>query len=236
MMRYLFGGLLALSLVACYAPSFETCSTDFELTRIEVTKATTRVADNSREATVKVFSLRPDGKAFGTGTVFKYKGQVVILTAAHVISDARNTIVVDTGSRELPGTVVYMDPRSDIAVVTITGDLGIKPLPLRPVHEGNIKIGTDVLYSGFPNDIGLLTVEGYIIGTHRHGDLYMHSYGWPGASGSAVFTNDGRLVGVLVALDVGSGLLGMPNIIEDVVIVVPVWKLDFDLLDLNLSL
>jgi S1-C subfamily serine protease len=235
-MRYLFGGLLSLSLIACHAPSFDICGTDFEFNRVEVVKATTRVADNSREATVKVFSFRPEGKAFGTGTVFKYKGQVVILTAAHVISDTRNIIVVDTGYQELLASVVYMDSISDLAVITVSGDLDIKPIPLRPVRERNVKIGTDVLYSGFPNDVNLLTIEGQIAGLHHRGFLYMHSYGWSGASGSAVFDDHGRIVGVLIALDVGTGLFGVPHIVEDVVIVTPVWKLNFKLLDLSLGL
>ena len=64
----------------------------------------------------------------------------------------------------------------------------------------------------------------------------MHSYGYSGASGSAVFDLNGRLVGVLVALDVGQGYVGIPSIIEDIVIVVPIWKLQFELLDLNLHI
>ncbi len=63
----------------------------------------------------------------------------------------------------------------------------------------------------------------------------MHSYGWSGASGSSVFDNEGRLVGILVALDVGPGIIGIPNIIEDVVIVVPIWMLNFDILDKSLN-
>ena len=47
--------------------------------------------------------------------------------------------------------------------------------------------------------------------------------------------NRGRLVGILIALDVGTGILGEPTVIEDVVVVVPIWKLDFDELDNGLS-
>ena len=80
----------------------------------------------------------------------------------------------------------------------------------------------------------MLTIKGYIAGVHPQGHIYMHSYGWPGASGSAVLDEHGRLVGVLFAVDVGTGIVGFPSIIEDVVIVVPIWKMNFDLLDLNL--
>ena len=83
---------------------------------------------------------------------------------------------------------------------------------------------------------GLLTIEGYIAGIHPRGDIYMHSYGWSGASGSAVFDMRGRLVGVLVAIDVGQGYVGFPTIIEDVVVVVPIWKLNFSLLESVLNI
>jgi len=235
-MRYLFGGLLSLSLISCQNSSFDACGTDFGLNKVEVVRATTRVANDSRGATVKVFSIRPRGKAFGTGTAFKYKGQTIILTAAHVIDSLDNEVIVQTDFQELPGTVVYMDSISDLAVITVSQELDVRSIPLRQVRERNIKIGVDVLYSGYPNDVNLLTVEGYIAGLHQRGHLYMHSYGWSGASGSAVFDTNGRLVGVLVALDVGKGLFGMPNIIEDLVIVVPIWKLNFGLLDVNLGL
>jgi hypothetical protein len=43
------------------------------------------------------------------------------------------------------------------------------------------------------------------------------------------------LVGILYALDVGPDVTGIPTMIEDIVIVVPVWKLEFKLLDLNLG-
>ena len=50
-----------------------------------------------------------------------------------------------------------------------------------------------------------------------------------------MFDTDGHLVGILYALDVGPDVTGLPTIIEDVVIVVPIWMLHFELLDLNLE-
>ena len=55
------------------------------------------------------------------------------------------------------------------------------------------------------------------------------------SSGSSVFDDRGRLVGVLSAIGVGTGIMGMPMAIEDVVLVVPISELNFELLDLNLK-
>ena len=209
----------------------DVCGSSFKTTEIQVVKSTTRLASDSRNATVEVFSIRPEGVAFGTGTVFKYKGNTIVLTAAHVIGGVKNTIGVSTGYEELAATLVYYDESTDLAVLVLPETAGVDPMKLRPLKEKGLKIGQDVLYSGYPNLSGLLTIEGYIAGVHSRGDLYMHSYGWSGASGSAVFDLSGKLVGILVALDVGTGYVGMPEIIEDVVVVVPVWKLNFNILD-----
>ena len=147
MMRYLFGGILSLLLIACQGPSFDVCGSGFEAFEVQVVKSTTRLAGNSRKAAVEIYSHRPKGGSFG---------------------------IPELSS--------------------------IKPMSLNPFKEKNLKIGQDVIYSGYPNVTGLLTIEGYIAGIHPRGDIYMHSYGWSGASGSAVFDMRGRLVGVLVAI------------------------------------
>tara|TARA_R110002072_G_scaffold295443_1_gene466424 strand:+ start:2563 stop:3270 length:708 start_codon:yes stop_codon:yes gene_type:complete len=234
-MRYLFGGILSLLLIACQSTSFDVCAGGFETTETQVVKSTTRLAGDTRSATVEVFSIRPQGVAFGTGTVFKYKGKTIVLTAAHVVGGPENTVGIAVNTEEMIATLVYYDELTDLAVLMVPDIAGVDPMKLRPLKGKNLKIGLDVLYSGYPNLSGLLTIEGYIAGLHPRGDLYMHSYGWSGASGSAVFDTSGKLVGILIALDVGQGYVGMPNIIEDVVVVVPIWKLHFELLDLNLE-
>ena len=234
-MRYLFGGILSLLLIACQSPSFGVCSTDVKTSEAQVVNSTTRLANASREATVMVYSLRPKGMASGTGTVFKYKGNTIVITAAHVLGGMDNQITVSTGYEEVVAEPVYYDVATDLAVLLIPDLTSIDSMKLRPLKERNLRIGQDVVYSGFPNVTGLLTIEGYVAGVHPRGDIYMHSYGWSGASGSAVFDLSGRLLGVLIALDVGQGYVGLPSIIEDVVVVVPIWKLQFELLDLNLG-
>ncbi len=236
MMRYLFGGILSLLLIACQSTSLDVCSGGFGTTEVQVVKSTTRLASDTRSATVEVFSIRERGVAFGTGTVFKYKGRTIVLTAAHVVGGVKNAVGITVGGEEMLTTLIYYDELTDLAVLVVPDITGADPMKLRPLREKNLKIGQDVLYSGYPNLSGLLTIEGYIAGIHPRGDIYMHSYGWNGASGSAVLDMRGRLVGVLVAIDVGQGYVGFPSIIEDIVVVVPVWKIQFELLDLNLGI
>ena len=85
-------------------------------------------------------------------------------------------------------------------------------------------IGGEVLYTGFPNMYDSLTIEGYISGTHS-GRLVMHSYAWGGASGSVVLNQHGAIIGIVSAIDIGHGVAGIPQLVEDLVIVVPVSEL-----------
>jgi hypothetical protein len=81
----------------------------------------------------------------------------------------------------------------------------------------------------------MLTIHGRIAGFTSDADLIIDTYGWGGASGSSVFDEKGRLLGILSAMDVGTGLYGMPRLIPDVIIIIPVTKIDFDALDLLLD-
>lgn len=232
-MKYLFWGFLSL-LTACNTPNLGVCIDGPVPEKALVLKTISKAENNSRNAVVKVFSEREDGKGFGTGTVFKYRGETVVLTAAHVVGDLSYPATVSDGQSLVDTEIVYFDPASDLAVLRPKGPLNTRPMALRSIPQRQVKIGKDVFYSGYPNDASMLTLRGYIAGVHPSGYLYMHSYAWPGASGSAVMDEQGRIIGVLVAVDMAISPVGIPSVVEDVVIIVPIWKLDFDLLDTNL--
>jgi|TARA_R110000744_G_scaffold37555_1_gene85935 hypothetical protein len=85
---------------------------------------------------------------------------------------------------------------------------------------------TSLVYTGYPNDLGPVTVEGKVMGYSAENHFYMHSYGWAGASGSGVFNTDGQLVGHIMALVIGETAYGI-SVLEDVVVVVPLFKIDW---------
>ena len=234
-MRYLFWGVLSLFAASCTGANADVCRALAGPTAIETSRSMDRVTAKSREATVELASVRPKGIAYGTGTLFKYKGRTIIITAAHVVGSTKSRVLVMDGSKEASTSIVYFDEKQDIAVLSLDSHLDSKPLPLRPASPRNLKIGSEVLYSGYPNIAGLFTIKGYITGIHPSGHIFLHSYAWTGASGSAILDMKGRLIGILYALDVGPNAAGFPTMIEDIVVVVPIWKLDFKLLDLNLG-
>jgi hypothetical protein len=235
MMRVLIWGILSLLFVACHATPVGVCDIDANAREGILLKTSTQIEGNTRDAVVKVFSMQQDDLSFGTGTLYRYKGEVIVITSAHVLGSPSNVTVVSTSLFDTVAKVVYFDRDKDIAVLSVPDHKQLKPMRLAPIRDKNVKVGLDVVYTGFPNMTGPLTMRGYIAGSEG-GLLVLHSYAWNGASGSSIFTRSGNLVGILMAIEVGQGFYGYPTSIEDVVYIVPIWLLDFDQLDRNLKI
>ena len=202
--------------------------TSDELTFREAFDRLSNVSDRARAAAVKVINIGEDFQAQGSGTIFKVDGQFIVITAAHVVQDAQSVIITTPDGLGYFGTPLMTNHELDYAILLVPEIAGRTPLRLRTLQEAHMRVGAHVTYTGFPNGHNLLSISGEISGMARGEHLIMHSYAWPGSSGSCVFDNQGRLVGVLRAVDVGQAIL--PQIIEDIVWIVPAWRIDFSAL------
>ena len=73
--------------------------------------------------------------------------------------------------------------------------------------------------------INITHIDG-VIASEEEGNLVMHSYAWPGSSGSGVFDMRGRFLGVVRAVDVGVWSYQMPpQLVEDMVWIAPAWDI-----------
>ena len=162
---------------------------------------------------------------YGSGTLFKIRGRNIVITAAHVVDGREHMQIIGRANESVTGRVIYVDPNYDFAMITIPDMVSVRPMKFRP-HRGDV-VGTDVAYTGHPAHHELLTVRGRVAGIdHNSKMILMHSYAWMGASGSCVFTLDGKLVGVLVAVDVGR--YDGRQIVEDIVWLTPISEIDLD--------
>ena len=96
-------------------------------------------------------------------------------------------------------------------------------------EEGTVSSSSGTYYTGYPNGQGPLTFAGEISGHDSSENVYVHSFAWPGSSGSGVFSDSGKLIGIIVAISVGSTEFGI-DVLEDIVIVIPLYKIDWDML------
>lgn len=177
----------------------------------------------SRNSAVKVSSLDSRGNSVsGSGGYIKYKKDFYILTAAHVVEHSPVALIEGNGE-QIVGEVVFLDKETDTALVSIKGMFTKKPIIWSLSKRQSI--GSKVVYSGYPNSVGLLTIEGRISG-YLDSKTFIHSYVWMGSSGSVVLDEYGRILGVISAVNVGYDIIGIPTIIEDVGIVVQMSKVD----------
>jgi hypothetical protein len=192
----------------------------------------------SRQSTVQVLSLSFDGAiASSTGTYITSDDRHYVLTVAHGLvgpCDTTKIYIPEAGPDsfyDCIGIPVF-DPLIDYAIIEIDelplrAPINIKrSLPRANQWRDYLASQTKVYYTGYPNSNGPFTVPGTIVGYDSSDYIYLYSYAFGGASGSGVFTTDGKLIGYLLAIDVGSTEFGV-QVIESIVVVVPVFKVDW---------
>jgi hypothetical protein len=189
----------------------------------------------SRKSTVQVLSLSYDGMiASSTGTYIKHADRYFIFTVAHGLvgpCEVTKVWTPEDGIVDCIGMSAY-DPALDYAIMEVTEIPSRTPINIRrslprpSEWKAALSSQTRVYYTGYPNSTGPLTVPGIIVGYDSADYIYLYSYAFSGASGSGVFTADGKLIGYLLAIDVGATELGI-QALESVVIVVPAFKVDW---------
>lgn len=159
---------------------------------------------------------------YGTGTVVKYKKNIFVITAKHVVTSRFGeevSITIVKGDKSVNATVMSMDTHKDIAILSVAESIVEKPLRIE-FPRSSIDVGSSVGYCGYPNRRDLSCFVGMISGFPR-GYINMHSYAFGGASGSLVVDRSGKAIGVLSAIEVGE-FFGLPTPLESVVWIVPI--------------
>jgi len=164
-----------------------------------------------RSAIVRIYG--EDGKglrSIGSGTLVRWSGRIVVLTARHVIRDAKGIVVwLVTGTKHR-ARVLRVDTVWDCAVLELEGrPEGIRPVELAYGREAVFGKGARLESCGYGPDGKLASNFGLFIGYRRStqamrgpddwGVISGHARG--GDSGGAVFDSRGRLVGVLWGTD-----------------------------------
>ena len=172
----------------------------------------------SRETSVKIYVLNDSSVGHGSGTYIIYREHYFVLTAYHVTQGGQN-IIGELGDFILPLTPFVHNETSDIAILSAPKYPNAKPLNLRLVDQGKIKIGQRVLYTGYPNLTGPLTIYGTVSGFSVNNSIILQSYAWGGASGSAVLDYKGRVIGVVNGIEVVTSMMGLPTENENVILI-----------------
>ena len=156
--------------------------------------------------------------SMGSGNYFKLKHHRFIMTAAHVADQSGALMITEKNGNSTIADVVLIDYNHDIAFLIPREQLEFTK-PIKYKIENNPRIGQEVVYCGHPNDALFSSVKG-IISTYEEGWILINSFAWPGSSGSVVFTEDGKVAGIISSVSVGSSSFGY-QLIQDIVRVGP---------------
>ena len=245
--------ITSLLLVSCSTPSLseQTPNKDINLDLVETIATTVEVENvfgevleildapnltvieqRSRTAAVKVRSLLKGGH--GSGTYIIAHGRRVVVTAAHVVRNESVMAIEGRGGETVVGQVVFSDSENDIAFIVVPELKSRTAIRYRPRRAYNERlIGTPITYTGFPSHHDLLTIRGYISAL-EHNMVVTNMFGWFGSSGSGVYDQSGRLVGVVSGIDVGRFGPGFPIPLESIVWVAPISQLDHEMLEIRI--
>jgi len=159
--------------------------------------------DHGYKSSVQIHSLDEGGEPIGhgSGNYFKIGKEKFIITADHVMNHGSAFLVRD-GTNVVLLTTIYRDPVQDIAIVIPERELRHIKAKDYKLNTKNDLLGISVNYTGYPSDLGKSLFRG-IISSFDHRMAILQSFALPGASGSVVFDNAGRVIGVLSAVKLG---------------------------------
>ncbi|HTA89749.1 MAG TPA: DegQ family serine endoprotease [Polyangiaceae bacterium] len=149
-------------------------------------------------------------QGMGSGVIVSKDGYV--LTNNHVVADAQEIKVTTSDRHNYDATVIGTDPKSDLAVIKIKGDVQ-NLTPVEFGDSGRLRLGDIVLAIGNPFGVGQTVTMG-IVSAKGRSDLGIETYEDfiqtdaainPGNSGGALINSEGKLVGINTAILSRSG-------------------------------
>lgn len=149
-------------------------------------------------------------RSLGSGVIVSSDG--LILTNNHVVENADEIMVTLADKRELAAEIVGNDPKSDVAVIRLKGDLqALAPVPIG--NSGELRLGEVVLAIGNPFGLdhtvtmGIVSAKGRAnVGITDYEDFIQTDAAInPGNSGGALINLKGELVGINTAILSRSG-------------------------------
>tara|TARA_R110000796_G_scaffold249304_1_gene376923 strand:- start:256 stop:810 length:555 start_codon:yes stop_codon:yes gene_type:complete len=182
-------------------------------------------------------SVSEDGYiSSSSGTYFTVEERHYVITVGHgIVGDCTSIRILSGRAMTECIEMKVVDTQIDYAIMQVEPIVDREPIRLpRDYPVGNawadqLAIQGTVYYTGYPNGMGPLTFGGEIAGHDRNENIYIHSFAWPGSSGSGVFSESGKLIGIIIAISVGATEYGI-DVLEDMVIVIPLYKINWNVL------
>ena len=194
-----------------------------------------RSIEKSRYSAVQIHSMGPTFMVSSTtGTYFKASEKYYVITVEHGLHGPCALLRVEhDGKSYTCKEYIKLDKANDYAIIEIDGPIpNRKPinipedLPRGSQWRTSYSILNKIIYTGYPNSTGPLTLKGDVVGYANSDYLYVFSHAYMGSSGAGVFSTKGKYIGIVTAIDIGQTEYGV-DILENVVLVTPAFKVDW---------
>ena len=183
--------------------------------------------ESARDSVVVITGIIQEYSFFGTqystvqgsGFVYDYQNEKVIITNKHVVDSATNITVTFSNGDGYPGTVIGSDAYSDLAVLLVEAPL--KELqPLEITSSSTLQVGDPVVAIGSPFGLGGTmttgivsqlgrTIQDSVAGNFPIADIIQTSVAInPGNSGGPLLNYEGEVIGITTAIIQNSNGLG----------------------------
>ncbi len=151
-----------------------------------------------KPAVVNVTGRRDTGRGMGSGFIIHADGYVV--TNNHVVEGAEKVQVRLSDGRDLPATIVGLDPKTDLALLKVDG----RGLPVIALGDSAaLQVGEPVMAIGNPFGLqqtvttGIVSATGRVIGAGPYDDFVQTDAPInPGNSGGPLVNARGQVVGI----------------------------------------
>jgi S1-C subfamily serine protease len=161
-----------------------------------------------RAAVVRIFCQNTmQTHSIGSGTLVRWGAKkIVVLTARHVVADAKKIVVELFNKKTYTAWVLKVDAVWDCAVLQLDGSVeNLKPAEVELGDDAMQHEGNRLESCGYGPDGKLAANTGLFLGYRRSTQTPNGPDDWfeisgharPGDSGGGIFNNRGRLVGVL---------------------------------------
>ena len=155
----------------------------------------------------------------GSGFVYEFDDDMVVITNYHVVSDASDTSVTFSNGNSYPGELIGSDAYSDLAVLTVNAP-SEEFKPLKIVSSSNLEVGDPVIAIGSPFGLGGTmttgiisqlgrTIQDSVAGSFPIANIIQTSAPInPGNSGGPLLNYQGNVIGITTAIIEDSNGLG----------------------------
>ncbi len=155
----------------------------------------------------------------GSGFVYEYQNQMVVITNKHVVDDAINITVTFSNGNGYPSTIIGSDAYSDLAVLSVDAPQE-EFQPLTITSSSTLQVGDPVIAIGSPFGLGGTmtsgiishlgtTIQDSVAGSFPIANIIQTSAAInPGNSGGPLLNYKGEVIGITTAIIQDSNGLG----------------------------